>query len=113
MSDGELAQIYKHALYCEECLIKLREAPVLDEMIKMCEYFISFDWQENICDPAYEEPDHLSFQERSRYVRDELDEANRMLVQVHIEDCRMCAEEVRDLKAFVASLDEHSVKRGG
>ena len=60
----------------------------------------------NIFDAKYEDPDHLSFRERSLYVRNELGEAVREFVQLHIETCKSCAEEVRHLQAFVASLDE-------
>ena len=105
LSDRELTQVNQHALSCEDCLIKLRKALLLDEMIKICEYRISFEPPENVCEPAYEGPDHLSFQERFCYVRGELEEAHRILVQSHIEDCSMCAEEVQDLQAFAAEVD--------
>jgi len=56
-------------------------------------------------DLTYDDPDHLSFDERAKYVRGELDEARRVLVQGHIDECAMCSDEVQDLEAFVESLE--------
>ena len=109
LPDHELRQVFIHLIACQECLNKVQRyrflESLLDEITKAFEYLISHDWPENVDELAYEDPEHLNFQERSSYVRGELEEAHKILVQSHIEDCSMCAEEVQDLQTFAAEVD--------
>ena len=109
LPDHELRQVFTHLIACQECLNKVRSygslAALLDKKTKACEYLISHGWPENVDELVYEDPEHLNFQERSSYVRGELEEAHRILVRSHIEDCSTCAEEVQDLQAFAAEVD--------
>lgn len=49
-------------------------------------------------------PDHLSYELMESYANNATDAADREIVESHIELCRMCAAEVKDLQAFAAAL---------
>ena len=48
--------------------------------------------------------DHLRYQQLSGYVDDELHEIDREIVESHLETCADCAAEIRDLRAFKATI---------
>ena len=55
---------------------------------------------------ARDESDHLSYDQLASYIDVELDEVEREICEVHLEICKQCSGELRDLNAFKAAMYE-------
>jgi len=55
-------------------------------------------------------PTHLTYEELEKYVDDSMDATGREIVDSHVESCRMCMEELKDLRRFRDSFEAQIAK---
>jgi hypothetical protein len=56
---------------------------------------------------------HLAYEQMEAYVDNEIGDADREIVESHVELCRTCQDELRDLREFRASLESRDLASRG
>lgn len=96
MSPAELLDVDDHLVACETCCRKLRDARRLPDA------FASV--RQNLKGAVEAKLEHPPYEQFSAYVDGALGGIDSEIVQSHLELCRPCAAEVRDLLTLKASL---------
>ncbi|MEP6740873.1 MAG: zf-HC2 domain-containing protein [bacterium] len=103
MSPGELIAADDHLATCDECYENVRRSEDLNDMV------LSLPIDRSVV--VNRELDHLRFGQLAAYVDHELDEVDREICDVHLELCKQCAEELRDLQGFKVAMGDSSLQR--
>jgi len=105
LSPRELVAAGEHLAACEPCREQASDPQKLDAFFS----FLRDDFETQ----AKLEPAHLEYEQLEAYVDHDADDAEREIVDSHVEWCRMCGEELRDLQKFRASLESREVASPG
>jgi predicted anti-sigma-YlaC factor YlaD len=90
----ELLAVDDHLAACVQCrsrLTGIAPEPLLDAAWQTLRLQLH---------PGAEQVEHLSYEQLSACVDEQLDGADRQTVNQHLESCEMCAAELQDLRAF-------------
>lgn len=96
LSTAELLEAHDHIEVCESCRQRLFKVEQVRAEASNFRLTIN-----NLADNI---PEHPDFEDFAAYVDDQLDATDREILRSHIELCRGCAEELRDLLVFKAAL---------
>ena len=96
LSPAELIAANDHLAGCEAC----RQRAGDPEKIEAAFAFLRHDLETQSQLP----PAHLEYEQLEAYVDNEMDKAGREIVDSHVDLCRMCRDELRDLREFGVSL---------
>lgn len=96
MRPAELLAANDHVATCEACYQRFGA----EDMAAATYTFM----RANLRESDREEYDHLVYEQMEAFTHNALGEAERILVQSHIEACQECATEVGDLRALKASI---------
>jgi predicted anti-sigma-YlaC factor YlaD len=97
----QMLALDEHLSACEVCRKKISEANPLQSAVR--------NLRTNLQTAARATPEHLTFEFLEAYVKNRVDELNREIVESHVELCSPCAQELSDLQAFAAMMDEAPV----
>lgn len=92
LSPAELLAADDHLAVCEACRHKLSREGQLQRAFTAVRTDLSA------------EPGHLPYEQLAAYVDRSLSETDREMVESHLELCRRCADEVRDLREFAGAF---------
>jgi hypothetical protein len=96
MTAVERRRLDAHVNVCEDCLQRI---------VNPAHSGLAFaSLREAFLPSADEEPFHLSSEELKRYVAEDLDEADRIVFESHLEICSRCNREADDLQAATKSI---------
>jgi hypothetical protein len=98
LSPAELLALGDHLEYCDSCQAEMRNNENFPE--SYAQTISTFRPESGFADS------HLLYQQMADYVDDTASDVDRELVDSHLEFCRSCSAEVRDLEATKASLAE-------
>jgi anti-sigma factor RsiW len=88
---GELLAFDRHVSQCGECRSQLTSLASVRTLLSGLE-------------AAARAPEHLSYDEMADYVDGKCDDADREVIESHVELCERCAIELGDLAAFAETL---------
>ena len=94
---ADLLAVDNHLAACEEC--RLRVGANIEAGTVLSDFHHRL-----VSDVPEIESDHLSYEQLEALVDSELKKDERDALQIHLEVCESCAEEVTDLRAFRAKL---------
>lgn len=96
LSVKEMLDADRHLALCDACRINLANLKhtSLSSLVN------------NFREAADTKTLHLTYEELSGYVKKNLDVVEREIVESHAENCHRCAKELKDLQAFVLTLNE-------
>jgi len=92
LSPGEQTAAARHLVVCEACRNRVGESAVVQETFASLRH--SIDTQGGL------EPIHIPYEQLEAYVDNKIDDADREIVDSHVEQCRVCKDELRDLQTF-------------
>lgn len=98
MPVAELNNCLGHMAICDDCYRLVARASKLDDRLHLL--------QAELQAANNEESAHLSFQQIVAYTTNQLDEADREVLETHLEYCPDCDSEAADLRLFRAALHE-------
>ncbi len=101
LSAGELVAAGEHLAGCEPCRELASDAQTLSTGFA----FLRRDLETQ----GKLAPTHLEYEQLEAYVDNDADEVDREIVDSHVELCRMCREELRDLQKFRGSLEAREI----
>lgn len=96
MSPGELLDADDHLSACATCRESAAGGGALPTAFAAL--------REELQSAGREAPEHFSYEQLAAYVDHEMGEVEREIAAAHLESCAECAEEVRDLLAFRATI---------
>jgi len=96
LSPAELIAADEHLAACEPC----RQQAIDPQKVEAEFAFLrhGLDTESKL------EPAHIEYEQLEAYADNEMDGADREIVESHVEFCKMCGDELRDLQEFSASL---------
>jgi hypothetical protein len=100
MSPAELIIADDHLATCDVCYRRVSHSDDPEDM------FVSVPTDDLTA--ATGESGHLSYEQLASYVDDELDEVEREISDVHLQVCKQCSDELRDLHVFKAAISDVS-----
>jgi len=101
LSTAEFGAFDDHLATCEPC----RQAVSDPKRLEAAYVFLRQDLQAQ----AKSGLTHISYEQLEAYVDDEISDADREIVNSHIELCPTCRTELRDLREFRLSLEPHDL----
>lgn len=105
MTSVERRRLDAHVNVCEDCLQRI---------VNPTHSGLAFtSLREAFLPSADEEPFHLSSEELRRYVAEDLDEADRIVFESHLESCSRCNQEADDLQAATTPAPVNKPGRDG
>jgi anti-sigma factor RsiW len=97
LPEEELLAVDNHLAACEECRQRVGANIEIETVLS--------DFHRRLVSDVPEiEADHLSYEQLETLVDSELKTTERDALQIHLEGCESCAEEVNELRAFRAKL---------
>jgi hypothetical protein len=81
-----------HLAVCEVCRRRVSDPGLLNAVFRSLRQDLDSD--------ANEVSGHLTYEQMEAFAGEDLDQVEREIVESHIEDCRMCSDELTDLQAF-------------
>jgi anti-sigma factor ChrR (cupin superfamily) len=103
LPEAELLAVDNHLATCEECRQRIGANIEIEAVVS--------DFHRRlVSDVDALESDHLSYEQLVTLVDDELKQNERDALQIHMEVCNSCVEEVNELRAFRAELLRSTVK---
>lgn len=98
LSAAELIAADNHLAVCESCRRRAADPQWADASVD----FI----RQDLTTLAKMETSHLSYEQLAAYVDGDLDQADREIVDSHVELCRTCQDELRELQKFRPCLSD-------
>jgi hypothetical protein len=98
MSPAELIIADDHLATCDVCYQRVSHSDDPEDM------FVSVPT--DALTAATGESGHLSYEQLASYVDGELDEVEREICDVHLQICKQCSDELRDLNVFKAAMSD-------
>ena len=102
MSPAELLTADDHLAMCEACRRRLGDRQSLEAAAAA----IQSDFRAAECATT----EHLSYEQLAAYLDNEITDLDREILESHLENCRSCADEERDLREFAARMAGHPSK---
>lgn len=99
LAPTERLEISDHLAVCPECRQRIQQARTEAPVVSTSRIGMS--------EPLTPEDEHLSHEEIVEYIEGRCPPALRELVEGHISDCTRCREEVREMRAFRATLSTY------
>jgi hypothetical protein len=96
LSPAELIVADRHLAACELCRKQVSDPQKLEDLVTALRHDLETQ--------AQLDPIHIAYEQLEAYVDNEADAADREIVDSHVELCRTCREELRDLQEFRLSL---------
>lgn len=96
LSPAELIMADRHLAACELCRKQVSDPQRLEDLVAAL--------RRDLETQAKLDPIHIAYEQLEAYVDNEADAADREIVDSHVELCRTCREELRDLQEFLLSL---------
>jgi hypothetical protein len=111
---AELPEIDDHLSLCADCRSRLASAGDLRAALQRTNYrprpdSADFD---SVLPEAAARGQHLAYEQLEAYLDRRSSRAKRELVRKHVEACRICADELRDLEAFKTGMAGSGGMRG-
>lgn len=97
LSPRELVAAGEHLAACEPCRERASDPQKLDEIFAFLHRDLETQAKVGLT--------HINYQQLEAYVNGEMDQADREIVDSHVELCAMCGEELRDLQKLRLSLE--------
>jgi len=96
LTPAELIVADRHLAACELCRKQVSDPQRLEDLVAALRHDLE---TQKVLDPI-----HIAYEQLEAYVDNEADAADREIVDSHVELCRTCREELRDLQEFRLSL---------
>ena len=96
LAPEELLSVDDHISQCADCRHRIASAADLQTALQ----------NKLAVDAAYLRPktEHLSYEQMEAYVDGKISKADQASLRVHLQSCKTCSEELRDLNTFKAEL---------
>ena len=102
MSPAELIAADDHLAICDDCSHRVRHSDDPENM------YVNVPADVPTANTG--ESDHLSYDQLASYVDRQQDEVEREICDVHLQICKQCSDDLRDLSVFQSSMAESSFK---
>src|SRR5215813_9506263 len=98
MPVAELNNCLIHMAVCDDCYALVARASKIDHRLHVVQAELQL--------ASEDRSEHLSFQQIVAYATNQLDEADREVLETHLEYCPDCDSEAADVRLFRAALEE-------